>query len=144
MQWPVTYERKVRFSDTDSQGIVFNGNYLTYFDDAITDLFIAAGLTPSEMHKDGYDVVTAHASVDFRATATLFEDLRTGVRLTRIGNASLTFELESRAADRVTAEGKVIYVTVDASSFRPTPVPESLVAAMQAVHPEPIAIERTQ
>jgi len=33
MDWPVTYRRKIRFSDTDAQGTVFNGNYATYIDD---------------------------------------------------------------------------------------------------------------
>ena len=29
MKWPVTYRRKICFSGTDAQGIVFNGNYAT-------------------------------------------------------------------------------------------------------------------
>jgi len=138
MSFPVTYERRVRYADVDSQGIVFNGNYLTYYDDAITDLFLAAGMTADVTHAAGYDVVTAHASVDFRATATLFETLEVGVRIGRIGKTSITFELESRVGDRVTTEAKIIYVTVDAGSFRPTPVPDEFVAAMQAIHEAPI------
>ena len=48
MDFPVTYVRRVRFSDSDAQGIVFNGNYLTYFDDTITDYFDALGLKWSD------------------------------------------------------------------------------------------------
>lgn len=128
----------MRYADVDSQGIVFNGHYLTYYDDAITDLFLAAGMTADVTHAAGYDVVTAHASIDFRATAALFEILEVGVRIGRIGNTSVTFEIESRVGDRVTTEAKVIYVTVDAETFRPTPVPEEFVAAMQAIHDDPI------
>lgn len=138
MPFPVTYERRVRYADVDSQGIVFNGNYLIYYDDAITDLFLAAGMTADVTHAAGYDVVTAHASVDFRATATLFEMLEVGVRIGRIGETSIAFELESRVGDRVTTEAKIIYVTVDAKTFRPTPVPDEFVAAMQAIHDDPI------
>ena len=84
-------------------------------------------------------MVTAHASMDFRATATLFETLEVDVRIERIGKTSITFQLESRVDDRVTTEAKIIYVTVDAETFRPTPVPDEFVAAMQAIHDEPIA-----
>ena len=138
MSFPVTYERRVRYADVDSQGIVFNGNYMTYYDDAITDLFLAAGMTADITHAAGYDVVTAHASMDFRATATLFETLEVDVRIGRIGETSITFELESRVGERVTTEAKIIYVTVDAETFRPTPVPDEFVTAMQAIHSDPI------
>ncbi len=139
MSWPVTYKRRVRYADVDSQGIVFNGNYMTYYDDAITDLFLAAGMTADVTHAAGYDVVTAHASIDFKATATLFETLEVDVRIGRIGKTSITFELKSRVGDRVTTEAKIIYVTVDARTFRPTPVPDEFIAAMQAIHTDPIA-----
>ena len=137
-QWPVRYTRRIRYSDIDSQGIVFNGNYLTYFDDAITDLFVAAGLDPGTMHDAGYDVVTAHASIDFKATAQLFDEMTINVRVGRIGNTSITFDLESRVDQRVTTTAEIVYVTVDASSFKPTPVPAAFKAAMQAAHPAPI------
>lgn len=139
MSWPITYERKIRFSDIDSQGIVFNGNYLAYYDDAITDLFIAAELTPDVTHGAGYDVVTAHATIDFRATVGLFETLEVDVRVARIGNTSVTFAVQSRVGDRITTEATIIYVTVDAETFKPVPVPGAFVAAMQAVHEEPIS-----
>ena len=138
MEWAVVYNRRIRYSDIDSQGIVFNGNYLSYYDDAITDLFIAAGLSSADMHHAGYDVVTAHASIDFRATAALFDEMAVGVRISRVGTTSVTFQLASTVGERITTEAKVIYVTVDASTFRPVPVPDTFVAAMQAVHPAPI------
>ena len=134
--WPVSFLRRVRYSDVDSQAIVFNGNYLSYYDDAITDLFLAAGVTSAAMHGEGYDVVTAHASIDFKATATLFEDLEIDVRVAKVGNTSFTFELQSRVGDRVTTTATIIYVTVDAETFRPVVVPRSLKDAMQAIHEE--------
>ena len=138
MTWPLIYERRVRYADVDSQGIVFNGNYLSYYDDTITDLFLAAGLTPDTMHAAGYDVVTAHASIDFRATATLFEDLEIGVRISKIGRTSVTFHLESWVGDRVTTEADIVYVIVDAATFRPVPVPGEFVTAMEQLHDAPI------
>ena len=136
--WPVKYLRRIRYSDVDSQGIVFNGNYLTYYDDAITDLFLAAGISAADMHDAGYDVVTAHATIDFKATAALFEDMEIGVRIGKFGNTSLTFELESHVGARVTTTARIVYVTVDAETFRPVTVPDAFKTAMQAVHTDPI------
>ena len=40
---PVVYDRRIRFPDCDTQGIVYNPNYLVYWDDAFTDYMDAVG-----------------------------------------------------------------------------------------------------
>ena len=76
-RWLVTYRRKGRYSDTDAQGIVWNANYAGYFDDALTDLFDELGLTASVMQLGGFEVVTAHLGIDFKAPARLGDVLLT-------------------------------------------------------------------
>ena len=56
MENPVEYRRKVRYSDTDAQGIVFNGNYFTYMDDAFTDYLEAMGLGGGGLVDRGFDI----------------------------------------------------------------------------------------
>lgn len=126
MDWPDIYRRKIRYSDSDAQGIVFNGNYLSYYDDTLTDVFELIGLTESVMHGDGYDVLTVHAEVDFSATARLGETLSFSAGVERIGTTSITFDLESSVAgtDRVTTRGKVVFVVVDHQTHEPVPVPD--------------------
>lgn len=130
MDWAVTYERKVRYSDTDAQGIVFNGNYAVYFDDCLTDLFDAIGFRWDEV-----EVVLARMEIDFRSPGRLGEVLMTGARVERIGNTSFTVRLATwdRDSGRMVAEGKQIQVVVSAHEFEPVPVPESLVAAIEAL-----------
>ena len=77
MDWPVTYRRKIRFSDTDAQGIVFNGNYATYIDDTITDYFDAIGLPWDAFTRSGHDMVLARTETDFRSAGRLGETLVT-------------------------------------------------------------------
>lgn len=134
--WPVTYTRRVRFSDTDAQGIVFNANYFVYFDDALTDLFAAAGLTMDAMHSQGYDVVNAHVSANFRQAARLGDELITGIRLSKVGNTSITFEVATwnAADDTGVCDGTIVQVTVDREALTPIPVPEHFRDRMSAIH----------
>ena len=44
------YEHKVRYVELDTQGIVFNGHYLAWYDEAVSDYIRAAGY--SEAMKD--------------------------------------------------------------------------------------------
>ena len=130
MSSPVIYTRKVRYSDTDALGHVFNGNYFVYFDDVITDyLDLVLGAPMLEL---GYRCVLARAECDFRSSGELGETLVTAVRVEKVGNTSLTFVLEvtEEASGRVVAHGKEILVVVDAETMRPVSVPAELRAAV--------------
>jgi YbgC/YbaW family acyl-CoA thioester hydrolase len=128
MDWPVLYERKVRFSDTDAQGVVFNGMYATYFDDTITDYFDAIGVPWSELNASGHDMVLARIEIDFRSSGRFGEVLVTGARVKRIGNSSLVFELRTweQSSGRTVAEAVQVQVIVDHATFKPVPVPSFL------------------
>jgi acyl-CoA thioester hydrolase len=129
MDWPVTYRRKIRYSDTDAQGIVFNGNYATYHDDTVADLFDAVGYRWGVV-----DVVLARMEVDFRSPARLGEVLVTGARIERVGRTSLTVRLSSweEETGRTVADALQVQVVVG-EDLRPVPVPDDLVAAIEAV-----------
>ena len=138
--YPVTYERRVRYSDTDLQGIVFNANYFRYFDDAITDYFGVLGLPHGVMIERGHDVVVAHAEADFKSGGTLGEDLIVGVRVSSFGNTSFAIDLRvEEAGGRLVATGQQIYVIVDPTSFRPVEVPDYFKDAVAELQGAPVA-----
>lgn len=138
MKAPVTYERKVRYADTDALGHVFNANYFVYFDDAVSDYMEAA--MGGQSHADaGFEMVLARAECDFRSSGEMGEVLVTAVRVERIGNTSLTFALEvtERQSGRILAQGKEVYVVVDGETMRPLPVPSMLREAIEALEGQP-------
>lgn len=131
--WPVTYRRKIRYSDSDAQGIVFNANYLVYFDDTITDFFEAIGLPWSELTGRGFDMVLGRVEIDFRSSPAIGDTIATSARVEEIGRTSLGFRLVVRneTTDRLVVEGREVQVIVGADDFRPTPVPGFLVEAIE-------------
>ena len=135
MRDSVTYVRKVRFSDIDCQGHVFNANYLVYFDDAVTDYMDALGIPDAEFVRRGHDMVLARAECDFRSSGQLGETLVTTARVEKIGNSSVTFALEivEQGSGRKVAQGREVYVVIERSSGRPTAVPDYLRAAVAAL-----------
>ena len=141
MEWPITYERKIRYSDCDPQGIVFNGNYFTYMDDAVTDYFDALGSTWEDLHKTGHDILLAHAEIDFRSSARLGETLVTGVRVVQFGKTSITYQLRAwdKATDRLVIEATKVHVVVDVSSFQKRPIPQELVDAIEGLQGASVA-----
>lgn len=120
--------QKIRYSDCDPQGIVFNGNYARYWDDALTDWFEEAGYGGPELGGSGVDVVTARVEMDFKASAGLGDVLETSLEVERVGTTSMTVGFSTRrlSDDTVVTEGREILVFVDPEDFRPTAVPESV------------------
>ena len=131
MNDPVIYKRKVRYSDSDAQGHVFNVNYFVYFDDAITDFMeVVEGRSCGDPL---YHIVLAHAECDFRSSGKMGETLLTKVTVARIGKTSITFDLAiiEEVTGREVANGLEIYVVVDAETMRPIAVPDELRSALE-------------
>lgn len=129
--YPFSHRLRVRWAETDPQGIVFNGNYLTYFDVAVTEYWRAVGLPyPAGIEDTGADLFTVRTLVNYHAPAHYDDELDIGVRTARIGTSSISMEIGiSRGADLLVT-GEVIYVTADPRARKSVPVPEKLRAAI--------------
>jgi len=129
--------QKIRFSDCDPQGIVFNGNYTRYWDDALTDWFEEAGYGGTELGGTGLDVVAARIEMDFRASAALGDVLETSLEVEDFGNTSMTVGFTTRRLSdgEVVTVGREVLVIVDPETFRPVTVPEAMRADLALESP---------
>jgi len=120
--------QKIRYSDCDPQGIVFNGNYARYWDDALTDWFEEAGYDITGMVAAGVDVVTARMEMDFVSSAGPGDVLETSIDVESLGNTSMTVLLTTRrhSDEEVVVRGREVLVFVEPDAFRPTPVPDEI------------------
>ncbi len=124
--------QKIRYSDCDPQGIVFNGNYPRYWDDALTDWFEEAGFGGTDFGGLAVDMVTARLEMDFKSSASVGDVLETIPTVERMGTTSMTISLTTtRQSDgTVVVEGREIVVFVDLEHFRPVPVPREVKTAL--------------
>ncbi|MBI3654215.1 MAG: acyl-CoA thioesterase [Acidobacteria bacterium] len=122
------HDIRVRFADTDLQGIVFNGNYLTYYDVAWTEYFRELGLTYQKMLEMNADTVLARTEIDFKAPARFDDILEIYVRVAKIGNSSLLFRFEIylQGEDRLLNAATSLYVCIDSKTLKSTRVPDAL------------------
>ena len=106
---------RVRWSEVDMQGIVFNGNYLNYFDVAFTEYWRATGLP---------DVIAqSEAGVEYHAPSRFDDLLEIGVRCAELGRSSLRFVLEIHRGGEHLISGEVLYVHANSRLLKSEPVP---------------------
>ena len=134
---------KVRHADTDAQGHVFFGNYLTFFDEGVTGYLDAIGFTARNLIEIGLDFFYVAAQCQYKDSARSGELLQIGVRVTRIGNSSISFDCavfrQSDVLPRVDpwlVSGSVTAVLVNPATRKPQRVPEEFRLAVRQLQGE--------
>ncbi len=117
---------RVRFVETDLQGHVFFGNYLIYFDEAMTGYLRAIGCSYRDLLAAGADTVYIHSECDYKSRAFFEEVLNVHARAGHIGSSSITFEFAAfkEQTDELVATGKIVAVCVNPETKKPIRVPE--------------------
>jgi acyl-CoA thioester hydrolase len=118
-----SHELRVRYGECDPQGIVFNANYLAYFDIAVTELWREAIGPWTVMVERGVDVVVAEANLSFRRPARFDDVIVLGARVGRFGTTSMTTEIDIRRDGELLVEGRLRQVFVDAKTWAKTEIP---------------------
>jgi acyl-CoA thioester hydrolase len=120
---------RVRYSEIDGQGVVFNAHYLTYFDTTITEYFRALGYDQfADAKATGIDFHVVKSVIEYKAPILFDQEIDVGARVALIGNSSLVFELAIflKGGDDALMTGEIVWVYTDQKSYRPLPIPKSI------------------
>jgi acyl-CoA thioester hydrolase len=123
---------RVRYVECDSQGVVFNGHYFTYFDVAMTEFHREVIGSYARLTESGFDMVVAEARARYYAPAHFDEQLDIAVVPIRVGDTSLIIRLKVTRAETLLVEGELRYVFVDTRTKRKRSMPRDVRAPLQA------------
>jgi acyl-CoA thioester hydrolase len=116
---------RVRYHECDPQGVVFNANYLMYFDLTMGELWRELGGYQA-MVEAGVDMVVAEARVLYRAPLRHDDEIEVTAALARLGDTSMTTRLSVVRGGRPVAEGELRHVFIDAGGGSKATIPESI------------------
>jgi acyl-CoA thioester hydrolase len=122
-----------RWMDNDAYGHVNNVVYYSWFDTVVNEYLIRCGvLDVGSSPVIGYVVET---QCRYFSTLAFPQPVETGLRVSRIGNSSVRFELAVFAdgAETASAQGHFIHVYVDRETQRPAALPASLRTALERI-----------
>ena len=126
MAEPFRHRQRVRFHECDPQNAVFNGNYLAYFDVAVTELWREGLGGYTEMIDGGVDVVVAEARVRFITPLRFDDEFDVVVAVANIGTTSMTTALTIERGGETVAEGEIRHVFIDLSNGEKTAIPDEI------------------
>ena len=114
----------VRYGDLDPQGHLNNAKYLTYFETGRIQYLVHLGLFKPGDSFTNINVIMADAHVTFKAAVEYGTNVEVGVRISRIGNKSMTSEYIIVDADtgQELATGSSVLVAYDYRNGQTLPV----------------------
>jgi acyl-CoA thioester hydrolase len=120
---PFVNHLRVRYSECDPQGVVFNAHYLAYIDHTITELWRAAFGGYQVMLDQGVDIVVAEVKMRFRGSARFDDELSLEATVTHMGTTSMTSAHRFRRGEDVLLEAEIRHVFIETDSASKTPIP---------------------
>ncbi|MCQ4274008.1 acyl-CoA thioesterase [Stutzerimonas degradans] len=122
-----------RWHDNDLYGHVNNVTYYSFFDTAVNAYLIQRG--GLDIHDGEVVGFVVSSSCDYFASIAFPDAIEVGLRVARLGSSSVQYELAvfRRDEEEACAAGRFVHVFVRRADNRPTPIPDSLRRALEAL-----------
>ena len=131
--YPFSTRVRVRFADTDAQGVAHNASYLVWFEVARVEYLRSYAGGYQSLRDHGIEAFVLESFCRFRVPARFDDELDVHARCVDVRGARFRYEYEIVRSDGVpVADGWTAHGCVDAASFRPTRVPQWLVDAIRS------------
>ena len=125
-------EVRVRFAETDAQGMAHNAAYLVWFEVARIDYLARFGDGYKAIQGEGLEALTTETHVRYLAPLRFDDVVRIHARCGHIRGARFRFEYALENERKKVADGWTTHAVVDGKTLRPTRFPSWLREAIEA------------
>ena len=134
MDYPFAHRQRVRFGETDMQGVVYYANYLLYAEVGRVAYLRHMGIDYArDLLPNGVDFTIGEASARYRAPLRFDEEFDIKVRVGEIRHSSWAFEYSIDRADGMhCVEARTVQVMLDLATKRAIRIPTALRAVLEA------------
>ncbi len=108
---------RVRYEETDQMGVVYNGNYYTWFEVGRSEFFRSLGYTYAQMEKEGMILPVIESSCIYKTPAKYDDEvfIRTTIKGLKGIRLEFQYEVLRKEDGELLASGKTIHAFVDRS-----------------------------
>lgn len=123
---------RIYYEDTDSGGVVYYANYLKFLERARTEYLRACGFEQDRILRDhGILFAVRSVQVEYLRPARFNDLLAVSAEPAEHRGARIDFVQQVRRGEELLCEGIVRVVSIDGESFRPRPIPRTILQALQ-------------
>ena len=123
---------KVRYAETDQMGVVYHGNYATYFEVARVEAIRQLGFSYKKMEDDGIALPVLEFSIKYFKPAFYDDELTIETTVIEIPKVRIQFEYKTFNAEGILLnEAKTTLVFINKTTMKPCAVPEDFVQGLK-------------
>jgi acyl-CoA thioester hydrolase len=122
---PFSHRIRVRYAEVDGQGVVFNANWLTYFDETCTR-FVESWGFGGDYWVHEFDVMLVKAVLEWSGPARFDEWVDIAVEPVRIGTKSFDVRYRASVEGRAACDGVITYVAIKPGSVASIELPDQV------------------
>jgi acyl-CoA thioester hydrolase len=128
---------RIRYSDCDAQGVMFNARYGEYVDVAVTEFYRRAFGSYQDMLDMGLDSQVVSLLIEWKSPCAFDDVVAISITDIRLGNTSYTIQLQFTDVEtqRKIASAKIVYVMVTANEHQKMVIPDDFRALL--IKPQP-------
>jgi acyl-CoA thioester hydrolase len=123
---------RVRFAETDAQGVAHNANYFVWFEVARVEYLERHAGGYQKLRSEGIEALVLETHVRYLQPARFDDRLTVHARCRDVKGARFRYEYAIERAGELIADGWTAHATVDGETFRPTRVPGWLIEAIES------------
>ena len=127
---------RVRFADTDAQGVAHNSAYVVWFEVARVEYLRAFAGGYQALRDQGIEALVLESHCRYRIPARFDDELVVHTRCVGPRAARFRYEYAIVRGEELLADGYTEHACVDAVTFRPTRVPAWLAEAISTAEAE--------
>jgi acyl-CoA thioester hydrolase len=124
------HDVRVRFAETDAQGIAHHASFVVWLEEARVAYLDAYAGGYKHIREQGIEALTTAVHLEYHRSAGFHDVLRIWTRCTGIRGARFRYEYRVELDGELVAEAYTTHATVDRATYRPTRVPAWLVEAI--------------
>ncbi|SRR5260370_22648789 len=130
-EYPHFLRIETRWADNDVYGHVNNAAYYSFFDTAVNRFLLDRGVL--DLSRSPVFGVVVETGCRFASSLAFPDAIDVGVRVAKLGNSSVRYELALFRAGEAepAATGHFVHVYVDRATRRPVPIPAEVRAALR-------------
>jgi acyl-CoA thioester hydrolase len=128
--FPFSTEIKVRFAETDAQGIAHHASFLVWLEVARVEYLERYAGGYQAIRDRGYEALTTEVNVRYHRVAAFDDRLTIEARCVDLRGPRFRYEYRITRAGELVAEAWTRHAVVDAKTNRPTRVPDWLAEAI--------------
>ena len=123
---------RVRFADTDAQGIAHNSAYVVWFEVARVEYLRTFAGGYQALRDQGIEAIVLESLCRYRIPVRFDDELVVNTRCLAVRGARFRYEYAITRDEEIVADGHTEHACVDAVTFRPTRIPAWLADAIRA------------